>query len=322
MNIFKSGTNTAAKMFSVLAALILWFHVTAGATFTTLISVPVRYILPVRGLMVASETPDRVLVLVRGTGRSLLSYNLRKFTDQSRQYVLINLAGLSAGKHRVIVERDQILLGTDGIEVESIIENGEFDVTLDLKISSTVTVDVDSIPGLEVAKDAVVVGKPVVVPRYVTIEGPENILASLTEVPIESLLQNRVSLSDTVLKARLNEDFREYVTVEPKQVTLRFSVERLLEKTIGGIPVRLQNFPWRRRFVTEPDSVTVTIRGPESLVAKVEARNIAVGVPYQSFMQRLESGQDSVQPTVDLPDGVTGSVSPDMIRVVPRQQQK
>jgi hypothetical protein len=307
---------------SVLAALILWFHVTAGATFTTLISVPVRYILPVRGLMVASETPQRVMVLVRGTGRALISYNLRRITDQSGQYVLINLAGLSAGRHRIVVERNQILLGTEAIEIESIIENGEFDVTLDLKLSKAVTVDVDSLPGLEVAKDAVVVGKPTVVPQYVTIEGPEKIIASLNKVPIETLLQNHVSLSDTILRARLKEDFRDYVTVEPKQVALRFTVERLMEKTIGGIPVRLRNFPWRRRFATDPDSVTVTVRGPESLVSKVEAESITVEIPYQSFVQKLESGEDSVQPTVAFPNGVTGSVTPGMIRVAPRQQQK
>jgi YbbR domain-containing protein len=321
VNIFKSGTNTVAKVVSVLAALILWFEVTAGAAFTTLISVPVRYILPVRGLMVASENPDRVLTLVRGTGRSLISYNIRKFTVKNQPYVLINLAGLSAGKHRVVVEHNQILLGTDGIEIESIIENGEFDVTLDLKSSRSVTVDVDSIPGLEIAKDAIVTGKPAVDPTYITIDGPEKTLSSITKVPIESLLQNRVSLSDTVLKAKLKEDFRKFVTVDPKQVTLRFSVERLKEKAIRGVPVKLLNFPWRKRFSTNPDSVTVTVRGPESQVVKIEARNITVGIPYKSFLQRLESDKDSVTPIINVPNGVTGTVSPEMIRVTPRQEQ-
>jgi len=311
--------NTAAKVTSVVAALILWFHVTAGASFTTLVSVPLRYISPGDGLMVASETPGRVMALVRGAGRALISYNLRKLMGQNRQYVLIDLSTLPPGKQRIVVERSQILLGIDGINVESIIENGEFDVTLDQKIRRTVTVNVDSIPGLEIAKDVVITGKPAVEPRHVTIEGPETVLAALTEAPIESLLPKRVSLSETLLTARLKDNFREYVTVEPKQVTLRFPVERLQERAISGIPVMLRDFPRRKRFSAEPESVTVTVKGPESLVEKIRAKDIAARVSYQSFMQSLESGDTLVQLTIDFPKGVTGTVSPDMIRVTPRQ---
>ncbi len=323
MNIFKSGTNNTAKVLSVIAALILWFHVTAGATFTTLISVPIQYVRPIRGLMVASELPSQALVLVRGTGRSLISYNVRKITDRSRQYVLVNLAGLTSGKHQISIEKEQIILGTDGIEVESIIENGEFPVLLDQKSQRAVPVDTDSIPGLEVPRDLVIVGEPEVTPQFVTIEGPDSMIRVITEVPIESLVQNRVTLSDTVLVARLSQTFHPYIAVDPEEVALRFQVEPLTEKTIAGIPVRLRDFPWRQKFDTVPDSVMVTVRGPRSLVEETTAKNVVVTVPYQSFVQGLESGKNAVRPELRYPEGISvATVSPETVEVVPRQEKR
>lgn len=322
MNIFKSGTNNAAKVVSVLAALVLWFNVTAGATFTTLITVPIQYVWPVRGLMVANDIPDQVQVLVRGTGRSLISYNLRKITDHSRQYVLVNLAGLSGGKHQISIEKDQIMLGTDGISVESIIDNGEFPVMLDEKSRRAVTVRVDSIPGLEIDRDIVVVGVPAVTPRYVIIEGPASVISSISRVPVESLVQSRVTLGDTVLTARLDQEFRRFVTVDPKEAVLHFRVEPLTEKTISGVPVRLRDFPWRRRFLAEPDSVTITLRGPRSVIEKAGANDVAASIPYQAFVEGLETGSSAVKLELRLPEGITqAAVSPETVEVVPRPQK-
>ena len=317
MNIFRSGTNNLAKILSVVAALVLWFHVTVGASFNTTVSVPIRYIGPVRGLMVADGIPDHVLVQARGSGRALLFYSLRKVLVQARRYVLVNLGGLSSGKHTITIHTEQVNLGAGDLEVERILENAEFTVSLDLKVQRTVAVDVDSLPGIRVAKDAVLVRPPEVAPRFVTIVGPGGIVRSIRTIPIKNLSRNEVSLRDTVVRAVLDTTIYPFVTVSPREVELRFSLEPLAEKVFSGIPVRPKDFPWNR-YAFEPDSLTVTVQGPESIVRKLKPRDITVTVLYKAFLEQAENGGNAVKPEITFPKGVTAvTLAPETVRITP-----
>jgi hypothetical protein len=318
VNIFKSGTNNLAKVLSAVAALVLWFHVTSGASFTTTVSLPIRYIAPARGLMVAGGVPDHVLVQARGPGRALLSYSLRKHPAEARRYVVVNLGGLPGGKHPVAIHADQVNLGVDGLAVERIIENAEFTVSLDLKVQRTVAVNADSLPGLQVAKDAVMVRPPAVVPRFVRIEGPEGVVRTIRSVPIKTLVPGEVSLRDTVLHATLDTLANPFVTVSPGEVELRFALEPLAEKVIPGIPVRPKDFPWNR-YAFEPNSLTVTVRGPESVISKLRPRDIMVIIPYRSFLAQAVNGGNAVKPEITFPKGVTAvTLAPDTVRITLR----
>ncbi len=317
---FKSGTNNAAKVMSVLAALVLWFHVTAGGTFTTTVSLPIRYIKPVRGLMVASVTPERVLVLVRGSGRALFIHNIKRLSDQDKQYALVNLAGLPEGKNRISIDRSKVFLGVDGLDVESILENADFTVVLDHKTQRTVTVDVDSLPGLRVEKGITVVGRPATEPKYALIEGPASILRTIASVRVASLPRTEVSLSDTVLKAELDTRMNPFVDVQPRKVELRFTVEPLAEKVMAALPVRLKGFPGKRKYIASPESLDVRIQGPASVMARVEREDLSVSVPYDSFLKQTADGGKSVRPEIVYPKGVTGvSPSPETVQVAPRE---
>lgn len=318
MNLFKSGTNNLAKVLSVAAALVLWFHVTTGTYFTTNVAVPIRYMGPSRGLMVAGGVPDHILVQVRGPGRALLSYTLRKLPVQAKRYVLVNLGGLPGGKQPITIHADQVNLGAEGIEAVRIIENAEFTVPLDNKFQRTVAVSVDSLPGLQVAKDAVMVRPPDVLPRFVTIEGPESIVRPIRSIPIVMPDRRTVSLRDTVMKVALDTTVNPYVTVSPREVELRFALEPLAERVISGIPVRPRDFP-RKLYIIEPDSLTVTVRGPESVVSKLRPRDITATVSYRLFLAQAENGGNIVKPEITSPKGVTVvTLAPETVRITPR----
>lgn len=304
---------------SVLVALVLWFHVTSGGTFTTTVSLPIRYIKPVRGLMVASVAPERVLVLVQGSGRALIAHSLKRLSSQDRQYALVNLVGLPEGKNQISIDRSKIFLGVEGLEVESILENADFSIVLDRRTQRTVTVDVDSLPGLRVDKGTAVVGRPVTDPRYALLEGPESVLRTISKIRVASLPRTEVSLRDTILKAELDTKLNPFVDVQPRNVELRFSVEPLAEKVVPGVPVRLKGFPGKRKYAADPDSLEITLRGPQSTIGKVDRTDITASVLYKDFLQKSANGEGHIRPEIDFPKGITGIIlSPETVLVAPR----
>jgi YbbR domain-containing protein len=172
-----------------------------------------------------------------------------------------------------------------------------------------------------VDKGAIIVGRPTVNPRFVTVEGPESMVRSITRVPIASFPQKKVSLSDTVLKADLNAGQNPFIRLEPQQVELHFPVEALSEKVIYGVPVRLKGFPAKRKYSAEPDSLDITVQGPASVIARVERSDITAAVPYGSFLQRSEGSGDAVHPDIRYPKGIIGIIpSQETVRVAPKQQ--
>jgi hypothetical protein len=316
VNIFRSGTNTLAKIISIVAGLVLWFHVTSGSTFTTNVTIPVRLVGIVRGLMVAGAVPDHILVQVHGTGRALLSYSLRKSAVRSEQpFVLVNLGNLLSGKHTITLHTDQVELGTDDLKVDRIIENAEFTVPIDVRIQRTVMVDTDSIPKFEIASDAVQVKQPEAIPKSVTVDGPGTIVRAIRAVEIKSFAPASVSLGDTLVRAVLDTAAIPFATITPAEVGFRIWLEPLAEKEFTGIPVRSGDFPAIRRTLV-PDSLAVTVRGPASLIEKITPRDIAVTVLYRDFLDQAEKGGNTVKPVVTVPPGITGvSLAPERVRV-------
>jgi hypothetical protein len=322
VNLFKSGTNNLAKVLSAAAALFLWFHVTIGSSFTTTLSLPIQYIGPAKGLMIAGDVPDHVSARVRGTGRSLLAYSLQKHPAQTQRYVLVNLNGLPSGKHPITIHTDQVNMGAESLDVERITEYEEFTVAIDLKIQRSVSVDTDSIPGLRMEKDIVMVKPPDVEPRFVTIEGPENVVRAIHSIPIHVPSRTAVSLQDTLLTAEINVEFFPFVTVNPKEVRLHFEVEPVAERVIDGIPVRLRDFP-RQRFSFEPATVAVTVRGAASVIARLASRDISVNVPYRSFLDQAGKDGMEVKPDIVFPKGITDvTPDPETVRITPRVKKK
>ncbi|MDP2983895.1 MAG: CdaR family protein [Candidatus Latescibacter sp.] len=319
MNLFKSTAHTTAKIVSVLLALVLWFNVTTDASFTTTVSIPVRYSNPAGNLIVASELPKTVPVQIKGSGKTLIYFGLKKISEHDQRYIPVNLANLSRGKHEIVLERNQVNLGSfSDVEVVGITENSRFTLTIDREIKKSIQVRLDSLPDIKVAHGYTTVGKPLAKPELVTVTGPEETVGSLSSIPIKSFDRNSISDADRMITARVDTGIP-FVKIEPKEVTLFFVVEPLAEKVLSGIPVRMKNFPKNKGFRCEPDNVTVTISGPESKVSLITPKVITAAVQYQTYLQQEESSGD-IKPEIiflwDIP-GVTATAN--SVRIVPQE---
>ncbi|MFC1693359.1 hypothetical protein ACFL1R_07635 [Candidatus Latescibacterota bacterium] len=316
MNIVKSRINIPAKIASVVVAIVLWFHVTTNATFNYRVSLPVVYAGPSEGFMIAGNKPDAVLVSIRGTGRALFSFYLIRLIRPEHYYTLISLTGLPKGEHKVTIGNNNIILGTMvGLEIDRILkpENAVCSITIDKKMKSTVSVNVDSISGYIVEEGYVEAGKPTSDPEFVLIQGPEDVVKTLDKAKVTFLKSRSISPKDSVLKA--HPDLPQFVTMEPEEVVIKFHIEQLISKNLTGVPLTLKGFPRRGRPKFEPDTLAVRVHGPRSVVSNLATDNILISIHYQMYLERIAHGDSLIKPKVTCPEGITlDNLIPDAIR--------
>ncbi len=316
MNFNKFGKNTTAKILSVLFAIVLWIHISTKAEYDYKVSIPITYIEPSSGYMLASTPPEETQVYLRGSGKNLFYFMLRSIINSEGSYIPVNLAGLPKGRHQITLDKTNIFLSTDGdLRIDSILYNSFFPVVIDKKIERTVKVNTDSLPGFELENGFVLFGKPSVKPESVTVEGPEDIINTLSSIRIATLADNVISQEDSLVHAKLNNNIH-FVIITPDAVDIHFPVEPLRTKLFRGIPVTFENFPNKIRQHVTPDTLSVYIQGPESIVSRSRSEDIFVTVNYKTYLDQIAQGDSLLKPVVMYPEGITSvSTTPGVLRI-------
>jgi len=312
----KFGKNTTAKILSVLFAVVLWFHISTKVEYDYKVSIPITYIEPSSGYMLASTPPGEAQVYLRGSGKSLFYFMLKSFIDPEGSYIPVNLAGLPKGRHQITLDKENIFLSTEKeLSVESILYNSSFPVVIDRKIERTVKVDSDSLPGFELENGFVLSGKPSIKPESVTVEGPEDIINTISSIRVATLADNVVSREDSLVHAKLNNNIH-FTNVTPGEVDVHFPVEPLRTKLFRGIPVTFKNFPKKIRQHLKPDTLSVYIQGPESIISRSRSEDIFVTVNYKAYLAQIAQGDSLLKPEVIYPEGITSvSTTPGVLHI-------
>ncbi|MFC1551105.1 YbbR-like domain-containing protein [Candidatus Latescibacterota bacterium] len=311
----KYGKNTTAKVLSVLFAFILWFNIATNLEYNEKVDIPIKYIEPSSGSMLASVPPGEAQVYIRGSGKSLIYFSLKRLFHADDSYVSANLAGLPKGAHRVELKEESIFF-TSGvnIHVERILTNSVIPVNIDKKIKRTVKVNVDNLPDITLDEHLVLNGKPVANPEFVIIEGPEEIVDPIKSIRVVALEKNVISERDTLISATL-EDNIDFASLSTKDITLDFSVEPLRTK-LFRIPLKFNNFPQRHRQRVSPDTLSVYIQGPESVVSRSRSMDILISVNYRTYLNRIAQGDSLITPEITYPDGITNvTITPGVLLI-------
>ncbi|MBN1291947.1 MAG: hypothetical protein JXB48_08920 [Candidatus Latescibacteria bacterium] len=317
MKISNPGSNLTAKIVSVAAAILLWFIITLQAPFTYKVSVPIKYIGLADGYVVTSPHPDKALALISGAGRSLLVYSIKKMLYPEMHYAEANLSGFKTkGKHQIDLDKNKIILAdVDDLKVESILDKSFFSIDIDKIEIRTVPVDLDNLPPYSVEKDYVLIGQPQAKPGLVVVKGPSDTLDVMKTVKISAFQNNKVSLKDSVLKADLGKNMSNLITIDPETIDLYFSIEKVMQKDIDGIPLVLVNFPKKNKPHFTPDSLSVNVKGPESIVSKVTSDDFKISVRYSTFKELTGQGINTIRPEISFPNGITRvNVTPETVQ--------
>ncbi|MFC1607461.1 hypothetical protein ACFL47_05775 [Candidatus Latescibacterota bacterium] len=306
-----------AKIVSVVSAIILWLIITLNSPFTYKVMLPITYVGPSEGFIMSSEPPGQITVLLKGSGRSLFMFSVKEMLAPEKNYALVSLTGLSTkGEHHINLSMDDIHLNNQGtIEIESILINGYFSVTMDRVVTRSISVNTDSLPDFDVEKNHVVVGSPVIKPELIVVTGPEKMLNTMSSIHIESYKRDKVTMKNPVLKAHLLNDAKNLLSLDPEVVDVIYAVEPLIKREFSNIPLTLSRFPTDSIPVFIPDTFSVSIEGPESIVSTLAPGDIEVMVRFASYLEQRSHNSVVMQPEIRLPVGLSGKISPESTRI-------
>lgn len=317
MKIVEPGSHLTARILSVLFAIVLWLVITLHSTFSYKVYIPIKYFGPSEGFIMTGLNPEKALVYIRGTGRALLVFSIKKILDPEKHYATVSLVGFTAkGKHLVDLDENKIYLGDNTtLVVENILEYASFSVEIEKIDTRSIPVDLDNLPDFTVENGYVLIGKPQAKPGIVVVKGPVDTLETMNTIKISSFPNSKVTIKNPVLKASLGKKISEFVTIDPETINLHFTIEKLVHKTFTGVPLVLKNFPdgYIPDFIT--DSLDVAVEGPESVVSGLKADDVLVTIRYQEFLKLSAQGVSIIKPEIKLPESVTAvTVTPDMVK--------
>ena len=308
------GPNDPAKLLSFLFAIILWFHVATEQVYRYGASVPIHYVHLQDNYMLANTPPERVQVSLSGTGKSLLSFRLRQLSNPDDSYAMVDLAGLEKGTHPVAILKQNLFIPeSDGITAQEITGNGVFPLVIDRRAERMVPVSTDSLPSF-VEEGCVLAARPEAVPESVAVSGPEEIVSKITSIPAGTPKPAPITCADSVAQAQLINP-SPFLDLSRDTVEIRFTVERLRTK-LFLIPVTLTGFPRNERDTITPDTLSVLIQGPESVISRSGQADVSAEVSHASYLEQTASGDSLIAPTLRFPTGVTSaSATPPAVRI-------
>ena len=314
MKDLKAGSNVTAKIASTVFALILWLVITLNASYTYEAKIPINYAGLAKGLMITGDYLHDVKVLIRGTGKALLLFKIREIKSPESHFAFLSLSGLTAkGKHRVNLNPGNVQLADNrGLEVKGLLVSEFFSLTLDRVVTKSLPVNIGSFPPIRLEKGYAVSGDPLIKPELIEVRGPENVLEKMESISVESFEQDKITLKQPILKARLVIKSKDII-YDHENVEVFFKVEPMTRKVLAAVPLDLSSFPNTTIPSFVPDTFSVAIQGPESIVSTMESGDVHIKIHYNAYLESISLGKKILRPEVTFPKGTSVILTPEFI---------
>ncbi len=296
------------RVLAVILAFLLWVHVVTDKEYEHSMEFPLRITGIQDGILLISDPPSTCEVKVRGSGKQLLRF-LVETEDLS-----IDVSAYSTGFYVVdLTPGDLIVSHKSAVEIIEIISPKKIRLQFEERLEKVVRVepDIEITPALGYLKE----GELRVIPDTVTVIGPKHLVRPMIAVSTEKLTYTDIS-SNLREQIRLLPDSAK-VTLSDTTVIIEQDIIELRERTFTGIPVSTRGTESHPKFTVIPDSISVTVEAPQSVLDSISADQFEVWIDIAAAMP----GSTFVAPKVSFPKGLRAvNVKPNEILVeVPRE---
>jgi hypothetical protein len=298
--------NLAIKIGALLIALFLWFHAVTEQDYEVRRDVPIQVIGTPKDLILAQPIPQQAGIRLRGKGKQLIV----PYFSPIR--VLVPAAGAEKGTLTVSLSEENVdIPHGNGAALTDIISPSRVDLTFDTFVQKKVPVL--SRITLEPLQGHVQVGPIAFVPDSVLVRGPARFVDSITSVPTDSISYSGVK-KPVVDQVHLVDPDGFNVTYVPHQIEAKSQIQRLVQRTVEGIPVTLTNIPKGLKARLEPNTLAVTISGGEEYLNSLSRDSFSAFADYGRARQR---GDARINARINLPPEVELiSASPQTFKVI------
>lgn len=283
-------TRILSIVVSLALSFFLWLALAGQDTSTTELSVPLELVNMPANLAVKSELPTSVTVQVLANTAQL------RFLSDRKLRVWINAASAREGYNAFPVDANTLDLAR-GVQVRRIsppviefeaVQTANKVLPLKPTVSGTVN-------------PAYRVRALIIEPDQVTVQGPREILDSLTElstnpIPLEGLTRD----TNLTVTPALSPESDPGLSITPREIKVSITLEeRTLEDTFAGLPVEIdfKNGGGRAdNLILEPSQAEITLSWPPARVRAVTAEDVRVWVFVD--LERLRAEKSLSLPVV------------------------
>jgi YbbR domain-containing protein len=256
-------TNVGIKIASLVLALIVYAHVFSQEDHDAVLAIPLSVEGLPKDLTYLGDVPSTVRVRIRAKGAALL-----KLRSQPLRAVVKLEQPRPGLLQRPVTTSDVILPPDTDARVEAVVDP----TVLSLSIEPVVTAHLPiAVPLRGTPEEGwTYYGPTHVWPETLGVTGPKGIVSKLDSIRTEEIdLDGRSQAVGETVKL----DLPAHIHARTDRVTVRVPIVPALQRTLGPLPLTLPP-GLRGAWKVEPESVTVRLSGPKSLVEAVSPEDL------------------------------------------------
>jgi YbbR domain-containing protein len=286
--------NLHIKAAAVVVGVIVWLFAKGEQEAEGVFSVPLTIRNMPDGLTTVEKVPDEVDVILEGDNKDLVRLKL-----WGEPYAVVDMSDAQADRMLTIsLSPANVVIPRDSrVQVLEIRNPRSIDVDIDRLAEKQVAVDpvVDGEP----AEGFYLLGEPRSVPDSISVLGPSQVLARLTQVSASPLsIEGRRNRVDVARRIELEERWNLHTV--PREVRVVVDIEGTRVTTLSNVPAVLERELTFADATMVPAFVELTISGPEHMVTSMTPEDVLVVVDAMG----LYRGTHELVPEVTVPDGI------------------
>lgn len=275
------------KIVVVLLAILVWFYVVTEDEYTHTTDIPIELTNIRSDRIITNNYPTVAKVTLQGSGKQLLRLLIENGVKISlnlkdKRYNFKTKLKLSD------VRFPQHSLGVKVLRIENP-DTIEIRLTKIKKKRVKIEQDVTIIPEAGYTK----VGEIELTPDSITIQGPVNEVDLVTSILTEHLEIKNIK-RDHKQKIRLINPSSQFIKFQETETKIKIHVQKLMEKEISRVPVRVYNLPEGMRAVVIPPYLNLTLEGGVQVLSNVTENNIIAYIDYARPKKENEIGHPAI----------------------------
>jgi YbbR domain-containing protein len=274
--------NMHIKISALVVGIVLWMFAKGEQEATRLFSIPLILRNVPEGLTTVEKVPEKVDVVLQGDNKELTRLSL--WGDPR---AVVDMSGAQAGRTFRV-----------GLSAANIILPGDAQVqVVEVRDPRNLDMEIDELVDHRIAVEPQVSGSPA-----------EGFFKSVSTAPLD--IEGRRSPVDVTRRVEVEGKWNLHAV--PKEVRVLVDIEGTRVTTLPKVPLMFEHEPGFARATIEPESVEVTLSGPEHVTLFLDAEDITAFVDAMG----LPRGTHQLVPEVTVPEGVeVQGVTPERVTV-------
>jgi hypothetical protein len=291
--------NLRVKLLTLLSGFFIWFFVITANEYFLELNVLLRLQNIPENHVLAEPVPQKIRVLFRGSGRDLLHMLLRE------KKMILNLNHRADAQfYPLSTDLLQAMPGQMNLKPVSVISPDSVFISLDIYQEKKVPVR----SGLNIATmdGYIQVGRINFNPDSVLIKGARQLVDRVDEILTETD-SYQFLLKDLSRNVQLVKPEVDLLALSQSSVNFSVDIQRIGERNIDGIPIRVVNLPASiSDAVVVPSTLSLVVHGGNNFLMDLKPDQISATIDYRLLGHNLHTGGviRQVRAAIDLPEDI------------------